>query len=110
MISAVITTLGVGILIVVLGAINMTGNISTLHEYHRKRVKEEDRKPFGKQVGLGTVLIGISILLYGILMLVADKTGNEVFITIGTAEMIVGLVVEGIITFRAMMKYNKGIF
>ncbi|MBQ8331912.1 MAG: hypothetical protein IJX94_05390 [Clostridia bacterium] len=37
--------------IAVLGIINMTGNISSLHWYHRQRVTKEDRKPFGKLVG-----------------------------------------------------------
>ena len=42
----------VGVVCIVLGISNMRGNISSLHSYHRHRVSEEDRIPFGKQVGL----------------------------------------------------------
>ena len=48
-----IITLLLGIVCIVLGTLNMKGNISTLHWYHRKRVAEENRLPFGRLVGLG---------------------------------------------------------
>ncbi len=56
-----------GVILIVLGIMNMKGNISSLHWYHRKRVAEEDRKPFGKLVGLGTLIIGIALVISGIL-------------------------------------------
>ena len=56
-----IIPIAIGILISVLGIINMTGNISSLHSYHRHRVKEEDIKPFGRLVGTGTLIIGVSL-------------------------------------------------
>lgn len=105
-----IVTLLVGILIVVMGIVNMTGNISTLHSYHRKRVTEANRKPFGRQVGLGTVIIGVAIIAFGSLMFAYDKTQAEPLVWIATAELIVGLVVGTIISFGAMIKYNGGIF
>ena len=53
--AAFITIAGLGLLVSILGIINMTGNISSLHWYHRQRVTEENRKPFGKLVGLGNI-------------------------------------------------------
>ncbi len=107
MTEGLITTLFVGILITVLGAINMTGNISTLHSYHRHRVSEEDRKPFGRLVGLGTILCGVGIIILGIS---AFAIGTYAF-TI-TGGIIFGvLFATGMgISFYAMIKYNKGIF
>lgn len=67
-----ITTIAVGVLIAVLGAINMTGNISSLHWYHRQRVTEEDRLPFGKAVGLGTLICGLSCVLFGGALLLCE--------------------------------------
>ncbi len=99
-----------GALISVLGVINMTGNISSLHSYHRKRVSEADRKPFGRLVGLGTLLIGASILTNGVLTLVYEKTQLAIYTFIGTAIVIAGIIAGLIITFIAMIKYNKGIF
>ena len=100
----------VGIVCIVLGISNMRGNISSLHSYHRHRVSEEDRIPFGKQVGLGIVVIGIGIIIFSVLSTVTLYTENNIFILIGNAVLIVGIVAGLIISFKAMIKYNKGIF
>ena len=99
-----------GVVCIVLGISNMRGNISTLHSYHRHRVSEEDRIPFGKQVGLGTMVIGVGIIIFSVLSTVTLYTENNIFILIGTAVLIVGIVAGLIISFKAMIKYNKGIF
>ena len=99
-----------GVVCIVLGISNMRGNIATLHSYHRHRVSEEDRIPFGKQVGLGTMVIGIGIIIFSVLSTVTLYTENNIFILIGTAVLIVGIVAGLIISFKAMIKYNKGIF
>ena len=105
-----IFTLLVGIVCIVLGILNMRGNISSLHSYHRHRVSEEDRIPFGKQVGLGTIIIGIGIIVFSILSSITLYTENNIFILVGTAFLIVGIILGLVICFRAMIKYNKGIF
>jgi hypothetical protein len=107
---ASIVTFLVGVLCIVLGISNRKGNIESLHEYHRKRVSEEDRIPFGKQVGLGMILIGCAIILFSILSAVSLYANNQIFVLIGTGIMIAGLVVGIWISFAAMIKYNKGIF
>ena len=88
----------------------MTGNISSLHWYHRHRVTEEDRKPFGRLVGIGTLIIGASLIVFSALYLIFDKTQNSVLVTIGTVELITGVIVGLVLSFYAMIKYNKGIF
>ena len=88
----------------------MRGNISSLHSYHRNRVSEEDRIPFGKQVGLGTIIVGIGISVFGVLSSVTLYTENDIFILIGTAILIICIILGLVISFRAMIKYNKGIF
>ena len=100
----------VGIVCIVLGISNMRGNISSLHSYHRNRVSEEDRIPFGKQVGLGTIIVGIGISVFGVLSSVTLYTENDIFILIGTAILIICIILGLVISFRAMIKYNKGIF
>ena len=100
----------VGVVCIVLGISNMRGNILSLHSYHRHRVSEEDRIPFGKQVGLGTIIIGIGIMVFSVLLSVTLYTENDIFALIGTALLIMGLVIGLVISFRAMQKYNKGIF
>lgn len=100
----------VGVVCIVLSISHMRGNISSLHSYHRQRVSEEDRVPFGKQVGLGTMLIGIGIILFSILSSISLYTENDIFALVGTALLIIAIVLGCIITFHAMIKYNKGIF
>ena len=100
----------VGVVCIVLGISNMRGNISSLHSYHRHRVSEEDRIPFGKQVGLGTMIIGIGIIIFSVMSAVTLYTENNIFTLIGTAVLIVGIIVGLIVSFKAMIKYNKGIF
>ena len=108
--AAFITVSGLGILVSILGIINMTGNISSLHWYHIQRVTEENRKPFGKLVGLGTLIIGLSMIVFGILFLIFEQTQLQAFVVIGVIELIVSIIVGMIVSFYAMKKYNGGIF
>lgn len=100
----------IGIILIIIGCLNRRGNISMLHSYHRKRVTEENVLPFGRLVGLGNIIIGIAVILFGILMAVASFTGTAVLTTVGYVIIGVGLAVGLVISFAAMIKYNKGIF
>ena len=108
--TSFIVTILVGALCVAIGISNMRGDISSIHSYHRHRVSEEDRIPFGKQVGLGTVIVGVGVMLFGGFFALTLYTENNLFVSIGTALMILGIIVGLAISFRAMIKYNKGIF
>ena len=108
--SGFIVSALVGVLCIVIGIVNMKGNISSLHEYHRHRVSEEDRLPFGKMVGLGTVIIGIGVILFSGFGFLTLHTGQEFYTIIGTAIMILSMVIGLALSFYAMKKYNKGIF
>ena len=100
----------VGLLLLGIGISNMKGNISSLHSYHRKRVTEENKKAFGKLVGGGTLIIGLAMIVYGILLFAFEKTQNEVFSLIGVVILIASIVVGSALSFYAMKKYNGGIF
>ena len=76
----------------------------------RQRVTEEDRKPFGKLVGLGTLMIGVAMILFGILFWIYEITTQVPYVIIGTVFLGVGIVVGLGLSFYAMIKYNKGIF
>ena len=99
-----------GIVTCILGAINMTGNISTLHRYHRHRVTEENRRPYGKLIGIGTIIIGIGIIIYGILNFISVNTQQSFIHIIGMVEFVACIVAGGVISVYAMIKYNRGIF
>lgn len=99
-----------GVIVIVLGVLNRKGNVSTLHRYHRKRVSEEDRLPFGRKVGSGTVIVGGALILSAGLRFAAEKTDLPVMQTVGTVVLVIGFVVGFAIIVYAMIKYNKGIF
>ena len=100
----------VGLICIVLGIFNRKGRIESLHSYHRKRVSEEDRIPFGKMVGNGMIITGASIIGFSGLSIATALTENALFTVIGAVIMTVGVIVGFILAFGAMMKYNKGIF
>ena len=100
----------VGIVCVIIGITNMKGNISSLHSYHRNRVSEEDKIPFGKKIGLGTIIIGCAVIVFSILSGLSVYTGKDVLAAVGNVVLYAGLIAGIAISFYAMIKYNKGIF
>ena len=105
-----ITMLAVGAVLILLGVRNMRGDISTLHSYHRSHVKDEDVLPFGRLCGIGTITVGIGIIIFGALTYATELSGIGAFVIIGTVVMIVSLVVGLAICIYAMKKYNGGVF
>ena len=92
----------IGFFIIVVGALNTKGHISLLHSYHRKRVKEEDVLPFGKKIGLGTIIVGCTVIVAGISELFFSDITNII--------LVVGFVPGFSVMVYALLKYNKGIF
>lgn len=98
-----------GLMITVIGIVNMTGNISTLHWYHRSHVKEEDRLPFGRMIGKGTIIIGLTLIINACFEYAAARSGNSLG-TIGGIILTAGLALGSVLIIWALFKYNKGIF
>ena len=91
-----------GLLISVLGIINIMGNISTIHSYNRRKVKEEDVPKYGKVVGTGTLIIGVSLVLGYIVSFWSEAI--MAFIILPAVAVGLGFLLYG------QFKYNKGIF
>lgn len=100
----------IGALCIVLGVLNMRGNVSSIHAYHRRRVSQEDLLSFGRGVGLGTVIAGGSIILWGAFFALSQAFEGAWLTITGAAVLIVGLVVGLGISLYTIIKYNKGIF
>ena len=91
-----------GLLLVGLGLVNRTGNISTIHWYNRRRVREEDIPAYGKAVGNGTIVIGVAVAVSPLLMMVSEVAAEAVIV----AGVVAGL---GFILY-GQFRYNGGIF
>ena len=57
------TLLILGLLLTVIGIVNIRGNISTIHAYNRRKVREEDLPKYARAMGNGTMVIGLSLAL-----------------------------------------------
>jgi len=91
-----------GLFISAIGFVNIKGNISTIHSYNRRKVKEEDVPKYGKAVGTGTLIMGISLVL----AFVASFWSELLIAIIIMPAFVVGI---GFILY-GQFKYNKGIF
>ncbi|MBQ3047959.1 MAG: hypothetical protein IJD48_02970 [Clostridia bacterium] len=100
----------IGVLCIIMGILNTKGKIKMLHYYHRKNITEENKIPFGRKVGIGTIIMGCAIILFCILSLIVYLTQNEIFYLIGYINLTIGFVIGIIMCFYALIKYNKGIF
>ena len=97
-----IALLILGIFIAIIGIVNIMGNISTIHSYNRRKVREEDAPKYGRAVGTGTLIIGVSLIA----AFVATFWSEEAMSFIVIPALVIGL---GFILY-AQFKYNKGIF
>lgn len=91
-----------GLFISMLGITNIKGNISTIHSYNKQKVTEDDIPKYGKVIGTGTLIMGISFVVGYIALFWSEIAMAVIILT----AVVVGL---GIILY-GQFKYNKGIF
>ena len=100
---ATIGMLGLGVVFVLLGIFNMCGNIGSIHWYNRRKVTKENQKAYCLVMGLGTLIIGITLIATTIVqVLVGVEQGA--FVILG------GVVIGFSLMLYAQFKYNKGLF
>ena len=97
-----IVLLILGVFISLLGIVNIMGNISTIHSYNRRKVNEEDVPKYGRAVGTGTLIIGVSLITAFVTTFWSETAMSFIVIP----ALVIGL---GFILY-AQFKYNKGIF
>lgn len=97
-----IAMLILGVFISALGIVNIMGNISTIHAYNRRKVREEDVPKYGKAVGTGTLIIGTSFVVGFAVSFISELLMAIIILP----AVIIGL---GFILY-GQFKYNHGIF
>ena len=100
----------VGAILIILGISHIKGNISSLHSYHIKNIKEEDILPFGKRVGIGNIIIGIAIKIYSVLMAIFETLKIKMLLAVSIFVLLIGILIGIEITLRAIIKYNHSLF
>ena len=100
---ATIGMLGLGIVFILLGIFNMCGNIGSIHWYNRRKVTKENQKAYCLVMGLGTLIIGITLFAATIVQVLAGVEQGA-FVILG------GVVIGFSLMLYAQFKYNKGIF
>ena len=108
MVEAIIGII-IGIACIVIGVLNMKGNIKMLHSYHTNNIKEEDKIPFGRLVGIGTIIIGVSLIIYGFLNIMYTIIKNDQIVIMSNIILVIGLIIGICICLFAIKKYNKKI-
>lgn len=95
--------LGIGGIISALGIFNLRGNIGSIHWYNRRKVTKENQLPYCRCMGLGTLIMGASMILAGIVQAILNPE-------IGAIIIVIGIIIGLVLILYAQFKYNKGIF
>ncbi len=95
--------LGLGFIFVLLGIFNMCGNIGTIHWYNRRKVTKENQKAYCMFVGLGTLIIGVAMIVAAVIQALGSIATGGIVICIG---FLIGM----ILILYAQFKYNRGLF
>ena len=83
------------------------GNINLIHDYHRMRVKPEQRRAYGRAFAKGMFTIGAAMLLSGIAALCGESKAVAV---VSLTVLVLGLAAGLILIVRAQKQYNGGLF
>ena len=95
--------LGFGIICVLLGIFNMCGNIGTIHWYNRRKVTKENQKAYCMLVGLGTLIIGMTMIFAAVIRALGAIEVSGLIIGVG---FLIGMA----FILYAQFKYNRGLF
>ena len=91
------------LLLLIGGVIWRQEKITLIHDYHYRKVKEQDKKAYTAVVGKGLMVMGAGVILSG----VACALNREAWI--GPALALAFVLGLGIICY-GQFKYNHGIF
>ena len=83
------------------------GEISLIHDYHRKNVKEEAKAAYGKAFSKGLFGMAASMTGSGVAALFGD---SRPVMTASLAILFLGFAVSIALLLRVQKKYNGGVF
>ena len=104
MIFGMIIFLAVGLLCLVFGLLLWKKQkLSLVHDYHTRKIREEDVPAYSRLLGFGLLAIGAGCVLTGVLALGLERP-------LGWIAFPAGFLTGLALILRAQKKYNGGIF
>ncbi len=97
----------IAVVFLILGILVYKGNTGLIHSYHRTKIKESDKKEYGKAFAKGLFAITLTLAISGIVALFGE--GNKIA-GISIAILFVGIIVSFVILGKVQKKYNGGLF
>ena len=94
-------------LFLVLGILIQKGNTKLIHDYHQTRVKEEDKRAYGKAFAKAMYSIVLTLVLSGVVALFGE---TKTIVTISITILFVGLIASFVLIVKVQKKYNGGMF
>ena len=103
----IIIQLITGIGLSIFGFLQMTGYINAVHVRHRRGVTPQEMKKFLSLVGMGILFIGLSFLLLGSFLVIAQIFKKNIFFILGLAVLFLFLIIGSLIIALSFWKYNR---
>ena len=61
-------------------------------------------------MGTGNIIIGISIILYSVLMAIFETLKIKMLLAVSIFVLLIGILIGAVIALRAIIKYNHSLF
>lgn len=97
----------IAVLFLILGIVVYKGNTKLIHDYHQTRVKESERREYGRAFSKGLFTICATVFISGIIALFGK---NGAIVSACLIVLFVGLIVAFVILVKVQKKYNGGFF
>ena len=102
-----IITLAISIPFVWLGIRINRGDLNLIHDYHQKKVKEEDKAAYGKAFSKGMFGMAASMIVSGVVALFGE---SKSFMIASLVVLFLGFAISIAVLLRVQKKYNGGVF
>ena len=102
-----IITLAISIPFVWLGIRINRGDLNLIHDYHQKKVKEEEKATYGKAFSKGMFGMAASMIVSGVVTLFGES--KSVMIA-SLVVLFLGFAISIAVLLRVQKKYNGGVF
>ena len=102
-----IITLAFSIPFVWLGIRINRGELSLIHDYHQKKVKEEEKAAYGKAFSKGMFGMAASMIVSGLVAMFGE---SKSFMIASLVVLFLGFAISIAVLLRVQKKYNGGIF